>query len=66
VDEVRWVSPADAPELLTYDLEYTGSIASSLDAAWENARGAREAISSELWEALNTTRQSMRRRSRCT
>jgi len=57
---------SEVTTLLTYDFGYSGSIASSLEAAWENARGAREAISSELWEALNTTRQSMRRRSRAT
>ena len=31
-----------------------GSIVASLEVAWENARGAREAISSEMWEVLNT------------
>ena len=36
---------------------------SSLDAAWENARGAREAISSEMWETLNTTHRAMSVRS---
>ncbi|MDQ1465625.1 MAG: hypothetical protein QOH10_40 [Actinomycetota bacterium] len=42
-------------DLLAWDLSYTGSISSSLRGAWENARGAREAISSEMWETLNTT-----------
>lgn len=33
----------------------TSSIVGALAAARENARGVREALSSELWEALNTT-----------
>jgi uncharacterized alpha-E superfamily protein len=41
--------------LLAYDPEYPGSIVSSIDAGWRNARGAREAISSEMWECLNAT-----------
>jgi uncharacterized alpha-E superfamily protein len=51
----------DAPDativtdLLAWDLTAPGSIASSVRGAWENARGAREAISSEMWETLNTT-----------
>jgi uncharacterized alpha-E superfamily protein len=46
---------AAATALLTQDLSFSGSIACSITAAWENARGAREAVSSELWETLNTT-----------
>jgi uncharacterized alpha-E superfamily protein len=46
---------ASVTALLAQDLSFSGSIASSLAAAWENARGAREALSSELWETLNTT-----------
>jgi uncharacterized alpha-E superfamily protein len=30
-----------------------------MDAAWENARGAREAISSEMWETLNSTHEAL-------
>jgi uncharacterized alpha-E superfamily protein len=41
--------------LLAYDVENSGSIAGALAQAWTNARGAREAISSEMWECLNTT-----------
>jgi uncharacterized alpha-E superfamily protein len=41
--------------LLAYDTENSGSIAGALAHAWTNARGAREAISSEMWECLNTT-----------
>ena len=49
---------ADVEELVAFvfdDPRYDGSIVASLDAAWENARGAREAISSEMWESVNTT-----------
>jgi uncharacterized alpha-E superfamily protein len=42
-------------ELLAFDDTNPSSIASSLAAARANARGVSEAISSELWEALNTT-----------
>ena len=38
---------------------FDGSIASSIAAAWDNARGAREVISSELWECLNVTRSNV-------
>ncbi|MDQ1402501.1 MAG: hypothetical protein QOG03_817, partial [Actinomycetota bacterium] len=41
--------------LLAFDPEYRGSIVGAIEAAWENARGAREAISSEMWESLNAT-----------
>jgi uncharacterized alpha-E superfamily protein len=34
-----------------------GSIIRSLEAVWENARGAREGISSEMWESINATHQ---------
>jgi uncharacterized alpha-E superfamily protein len=42
-------------ELVAFDLENASSIVGSLTAARENARGAREAISSEMWECLNAT-----------
>ncbi|HET9689930.1 MAG TPA: alpha-E domain-containing protein [Acidimicrobiales bacterium] len=48
--DVRWVT-----ERLAYDEAGTCSIAASLAAARTNARGVAEAISSELWEALNST-----------
>jgi uncharacterized alpha-E superfamily protein len=41
------------------DPRYPGSIAHSLEAAWANARGAREAISSEMWESINTTHATL-------
>jgi uncharacterized alpha-E superfamily protein len=42
---------------LAFDESYGGSILGALDAAWDNARGAREAISSEMWECVNATHQ---------
>jgi uncharacterized alpha-E superfamily protein len=54
--------PADAPArmqdlvaYLGYDGINTSSIVGSLRAARENARGVREALSTEIWECLNTT-----------
>jgi uncharacterized alpha-E superfamily protein len=41
--------------LLGLDNENPSSIVSSLAAARENARGARESISGEMWECLNAT-----------
>jgi uncharacterized alpha-E superfamily protein len=40
---------------LALDQESSNSIVGALAAARDNARGAREAISSEVWECLNTT-----------
>ena len=31
----------------------------SLEAVWENARGAREAMSSEMWESINATHSAL-------
>ncbi len=45
--------------LLTHNDTFSGSIATSLTSAWDNARGAREVISSELWECLNVTHRSL-------
>ena len=41
--------------LLGLDNDNPSSIVSSLAAARENARGARESISGEMWECLNAT-----------
>ncbi|WP_405723851.1 alpha-E domain-containing protein [Streptomyces sp. NBC_01537] len=40
---------------LAFDAESTGSIEGALGAARLNARSAREAISSDMWECLNST-----------
>ncbi len=52
---------ADVRRFLTFDTEYSSSILSSLNAARENARTVREAISSEAWETLNEFYLSLRR-----
>ncbi len=44
-----------ATELLAFDDDNPSSIVASLTAARANARGVSEAISSEMWEALNAT-----------
>jgi len=46
-------------ELLAFDDSNPSSIVSSLSAARANARGVSEAISSEMWEALNITYNSL-------
>ena len=50
--------PLDAwslTELAGYSTEHAGSIVASVASARENARGAREVVSTEMWECLNTT-----------
>lgn len=42
-------------ERVAYDKAAVGSIVDLIGAARENARGAREVTSSEMWECLNTT-----------
>lgn len=42
-------------DMLAYDRRAPASIAGALTAARENARRARETVSTELWECLNTT-----------
>lgn len=42
-------------EHVAYDRTTTGSIADLVSSARENARGAREVTSSEMWECLNST-----------
>ena len=46
-------------DVLAYDSASPGSIAGALSAARENARRAREVVSSEMWEALNTTHYAL-------
>ena len=52
----------DLLNILAVDRSEPASIASSLGAARENARRAREIVSTELWECLNTTRARMPRK----
>lgn len=44
-----------ATELLAYDAENPSSVVGSLTLARENARGLREILATEVWEALNRT-----------
>lgn len=52
----------DVMRTLAVDLDQSASLAFSLRAARENARRAREIVSSELWEVVNTTNRRMPRR----
>ena len=52
----------DVLTILAVDRSEPASIAYSLGAARENARRAREIVSTELWECLNTTRARMPRK----
>ncbi|HEY8589476.1 MAG TPA: alpha-E domain-containing protein [Naasia sp.] len=58
----RPISRQDVLGILAVDRTHPASIAYSLGAARENARRAREIVSTELWESLNTTRARMPRR----
>lgn len=54
-----WVTPGQLVQTLGYDRLNASAIAGALEAARENARRARETISTELWETLNTTRNEL-------
>jgi uncharacterized alpha-E superfamily protein len=53
------LATGDVLELLGFDVDNPNSIAGALSNARENARGARETISSEMWECLNVTWHSL-------
>ncbi|WP_062521193.1 alpha-E domain-containing protein [Demequina silvatica] len=55
------VSRRDVLATLAFDPDRASSIAWTLGAARENARRAREVISTEVWESLNTTRNQLPR-----
>jgi uncharacterized alpha-E superfamily protein len=57
-DHVDPVTREDVLARFAY-VDGPGSIIGSLTAARENARRAREAISTEVWESLNTTRNEL-------
>jgi len=61
-DGVATVRRDDVLTRLAVDRANASSIAYSLGAARENARRAREIVSTELWECLNTTNVRMPRR----
>jgi uncharacterized alpha-E superfamily protein len=46
-------------EVLGYDRDSPNSIVGALVAARQNARGAREALSAEIWECLNSTHNAL-------
>jgi uncharacterized alpha-E superfamily protein len=46
-------------ELLGYAKDSSSSIVGALSAAWQNARSAREALSADIWECLNSTHNSL-------
>jgi len=52
----------DLISMLGVNKDHHASIAFSIDQARENARRAREVVSTELWEVLNTTRSRFPRR----
>ena len=56
------LAAGDVLELMGFDADNPNSIAGALAAARENARGARETISSEVWECLNVTWHSLHSR----
>lgn len=56
VPEEGELTRQDVMSILAVDRSQPSSIAYSLGAARENARRAREIVSTELWECLNTTR----------
>lgn len=58
------VTRQDVLDLLAVDVTKASSIAGTLTAARENARRAREVISTEVWESLNTTWMQLGARSR--
>ncbi|GGL04466.1 hypothetical protein GCM10007382_25380 [Salinibacterium xinjiangense] len=62
VPKDRMLNRQSVLEILAVDRSEPASIAYSLGAARENARRAREIVSTELWECLNTTRARMPRR----
>lgn len=61
-DGVQIVRREDVLQRLAVDRMTPSSIAYAITAARENARRAREIVSTELWETLNTTHSRMPRR----
>jgi uncharacterized alpha-E superfamily protein len=55
VEPGRLLTTADVMESLGYSDTQPSSVAASLLAGRENARGVREVISAEMWECLNAT-----------
>ncbi len=57
--EVADVDLWRATELLAYDQDNPSSVAGSLRLARENARGLRETLATEVWEAINRTHHDL-------
>lgn len=51
-------------DLVAFSREHPGSIVSSISSARENARGAREVVSAELWECINAMWNAVAERQR--
>ncbi|MET1074045.1 MAG: alpha-E domain-containing protein [Umezawaea sp.] len=51
-------------ELVAYSGDNAGSIVASINSARENTKGAREVVSSEMWECLNTMYNAVPERQR--
>jgi uncharacterized alpha-E superfamily protein len=58
------MSAGDAIERLAFNPDDASAIAGAVQAARDNARGARETISSEMWECLNVTWHALASRRR--
>ncbi|MEX2254964.1 MAG: alpha-E domain-containing protein [Acidimicrobiia bacterium] len=58
------MTAASVTAMLTQDTSFPGSVTASVASAWANARGAREALSSEIWETVNSMHQELPRRLR--
>lgn len=62
VEDGAPLNRSDVVKLLVLDRDHSASIAHSVASARENARRAREIISTDLWETLNHTNARMPRR----
>ncbi|MEV8439332.1 alpha-E domain-containing protein [Actinosynnema sp. NPDC051121] len=49
-------------ELVAYSSDHAGSIVASINSARENTRGAREVVSTEMWECLNAMYNAVQER----
>lgn len=63
-EDTERVTSAQALGVLAFDETSPTAIAGAWTAARDNARGAREAVSTEMWECLNTTWQALPSRRR--
>lgn len=59
LDSEQPVTTAQTLQTIVFDITNPNSIAGALHGAYENARRSRDFISSEMWVALNTTRNRL-------